>query len=67
MAQEGTNKLFLLDDFLTEEFFGFVIPKDDNYFLQWLNHFLSNIKRDGRYEQFYKKWFHDTSWLQQLQ
>jgi len=39
------------------------IRKNDSNFLKWLNKFLEEIKKDGRYDKIYKKWFKNTDWF----
>lgn len=36
---------------------GWAIRKGDPQFLNWLNRFLKQIKKDGRYDAIYEKWF----------
>ncbi len=43
----------------TREPFAIAIRKGDFDFLNWLNLFLETIKSDGRYNELYKKYFHD--------
>lgn len=67
MAQQGGQKLVLLDDVFTYEPLGFGIKKGDPDFLNWLDNFLTQIKADGRYDRIYDKWIKGTDWLQEIQ
>ena len=67
MAQQGGQKLVLLDEVFTYEPLGFGIKKGDPDFLNWLDNFLIQIKADGRYDRIYDKWIKGTDWLQEIQ
>jgi len=41
----------------TYEPFGIAIRKGDHDFLGWLNLFLSTVRKDGRYDEIYRKYF----------
>jgi polar amino acid transport system substrate-binding protein len=62
-ASYGKDKLIMLDDTITEEPVGFVLRKGHPVFLDWLNSFLKIIKKDGRYDRIYQKWFKNTDWI----
>jgi polar amino acid transport system substrate-binding protein len=62
-ASYGKDKLIMLDDTITEEPVGFVLRKGNPVFLDWLNSFLKIIKKDGRYDRIYQKWFKNTDWI----
>lgn len=57
------KKLVFLDKPFTTERLGWAIRKGDPDFLNWLNHFLAQIKADGRYEAAYQKWFKKGAWM----
>jgi polar amino acid transport system substrate-binding protein len=63
----GSGNLIILDGQMTNEPLAIAIPKGDPDFITWLNHFLKQIKSDGRYDRIYNKWLHDSSWFSQLQ
>jgi len=67
MAGKGKGKLIFLKEDLTYEPLGFAINHGDPDFLNWLNNFLRQIKHDGTYDKFYKKWFQSTDWLKRVQ
>ena len=66
-AQHAKAKLVFLDRPLTHEPLAWGINKGDPDFLNWLNHFIRQMRNDGRYERIYKKWFRDTAWIQDIQ
>ena len=69
MAQKGAGKLIHLDAPLTYEPLGWAIRKGDPDFLNFLNHFLNQMKNDNvadEYNTLYKKWFVDTKWLKSV-
>ncbi|WP_277641615.1 transporter substrate-binding domain-containing protein [Wolinella succinogenes] len=67
MAQKGQGYLVHLDTSLTYEPLGWAIKKGDPDFLNWLNHFLAQIKHDGTYDELYERWFVDNKWLEKIQ
>lgn len=67
MAREETNNnLILLDEQLSQEKVGMAIKKGDPDFLNWVNGFLYKIKKDGRYDTAFNKWFKSYKWSRQL-
>ena len=50
----------------TQEALAWAVRKGDPDMLNWMNHFLAQIKRDGIYDALYRKWFESTAWLQNL-
>lgn len=64
--QRKPQGLALLDTPFTYERLGWGIRKGDPDFLNWLNHFLDQIKADGTLEAAQKKWFKSTDWYSQL-
>ena len=67
MAQQGAGKLVFLDQPFTFEPLAWGIRKGDPDFLNFLNHFLRQIKNDGRYDRIYRKWIKSTRWLKNIQ
>lgn len=63
MAMHGGDDLVFLDKPFTVEPLAWGIRKNDPDFLNWLNKFLDEIKKDGRYDKIYKKWFRNTDWF----
>ena len=51
----------------TQEELAWAIRKNDPDFLEWLNNFLGELRKDGRYEEIYNKWFNSTEWLKYVQ
>ncbi len=66
VAQNPENLVHLKEPF-TQEALGWAVRKRDPDFLNWLNNFLAQIKRDGIYDALYKKWFENSVWLKNLQ
>ncbi|MBI2384355.1 MAG: transporter substrate-binding domain-containing protein [Gammaproteobacteria bacterium] len=65
VAQNPGNIVHLKEPF-TQEALGWAVRKGDPDFLNWLNHFLAQIKRDGTYDALYRKWFENAAWLQNI-
>ncbi len=63
MAMHGADKLVFLDEPFTIEPLAWAIRKNDPDFLDWLNKFLEEIKKDGRYNKIHNKWFKNTDWF----
>jgi len=63
IAMHGTDKLVFLDQPFTTEPLAWAIRKNDPDFLKWLNKFLEDIRKDGRYDKIYNKWFNNTDWF----
>jgi polar amino acid transport system substrate-binding protein len=63
-AMHPSAGIVFLDKPFTEEPIAWAIRKDDPDFLNWLNQFLKDIKKDGRFEKMYNKWFENTDWFQ---
>lgn len=66
-GQRGQGKLVFLDSPFTFEPIGMAIRKGDPEFLDWLNHFIQTIQRNGTRQTLYNKWFKNTNWLKDLQ
>ena len=64
MSMHGQGKLVFLDQPFTVEPLAWGIRKNDPDFLKWLNNFLTEIKKDGRYDIIYNRWFKNTDWFQ---
>lgn len=62
-AAQFPDALVHLNEPFTREALGWAIRKGDPDFLNWLNHFLRQIKDDGVYEALHRKWFENTAWL----
>jgi len=60
------DKLIHLDKPFTYEPLAWAIRQGDVDFLNWLNHFLSQIQRDGTYERLHQKWFVNGGWLSEV-
>jgi len=56
------KKLGFISQPFTQERLGWGVRKGDPDFLNWLNHFLAQMKVDGRYEAIYDRWFKSASW-----
>jgi len=67
MVMQGKDKLTFLDKPFTYEPLAWAIRKGDPDFLNWLNNFLRQIKKDGRYERIYNKWIKNTDWIRNVQ
>ena len=68
-ARQG-DKVVHLDKPLSYEPLGWAIRKGDPDFLNWLNHFLSQVQKDNvknTYKKLYRKWFVNTKWLKRIQ
>ena len=64
--QKHKKSLVLKDRPLTHERIGWGIRKGDPDFLNWLNHFLAQMKGDGRFEAHYKRWFEGSDWMNEV-
>ena len=60
------DHLLHLDEPFTKEALAWAIRKGDPDFLNWLDHFLAQIRRDGTYDALYEKWFERTEWLENV-
>ena len=66
LASTGADKLIHLNDPIVSESLGFAIRKGNPEFVAWLNRFLVQIKRDGRYETIYDRWMNRVDWKDEL-
>jgi polar amino acid transport system substrate-binding protein len=62
-AMHPSDQLIFLDDPFTKEPIAWAIRKNDPDFLKFLNGFLQEIKKDGRFDKIYNKWFISTDWF----
>ena len=59
-AMHPSDQLVFLEEPFTKEPIAWAIRKNDPDFLKFLNSFLEDIKKDGRFDKIYKKWFINT-------
>jgi polar amino acid transport system substrate-binding protein len=57
-----SDQLVFLDEPFTEEPIAWAIRKNDPDFMKFLNDFLEEIQKDGRFDKMYHKWFEQTDW-----
>jgi polar amino acid transport system substrate-binding protein len=62
-AMHPSDQLIFLDKPFTREPIAWAIRKNDPDFLKFLNGFLEEIKKDGRFDKIYNKWFVKTDWF----
>jgi polar amino acid transport system substrate-binding protein len=62
-AMHPSDQLIFLDEPFTKEPIAWAIRKNDPDFLKFLNSFLEDIKKDGRFDKIYNKWFISTDWF----
>ena len=62
-AMHPSDQLIFLDEPFTKEPIAWAIRKTDPDFLKFLNGFLQDIKKDGRFDKIYNKWFVSTGWF----
>jgi polar amino acid transport system substrate-binding protein len=62
-AMHPSDQLIFLDEPFTKEPIAWAIRKNDPDFLKFLNGFLEEIKKDGRFDKIYQKWFINTDWF----
>jgi polar amino acid transport system substrate-binding protein len=63
IAMHPSDQLIFLDEPFTKEPIAWAIRKNDPDFLKFLNSFLEDIKKDGRFDKIYNKWFIRTDWF----
>ena len=63
MAMHPSDQLIFLAKPFTKEPIAWAIRKNDPDFLKFLNSFLEDIKKDGRFDKIYNKWFINTDWF----
>ena len=62
-AMHPSDQLIFLDEPFTKEPIAWAIRKNDPDFLKFLNGFLEDIKKGGRFDKIYNKWFISTDWF----
>ena len=62
-AMHPSDQLIFLDKPFTKEPIAWAIRKNDPDFLKFLNSFLEDLKKNGRYNKIYNKWFIITEWF----
>ena len=62
-AMHPSDQLIFLDQPFTKEPIAWAIRKNDPDFMKFLNEFLAEIKKDGRFDKIYNKWFIKTDWF----
>ena len=62
-AMHASDQLVFLDEPFTVEPIAWAIRKNDPDFMKFLNGFLEEIKKDGRFDKIYTKWFINTDWF----
>jgi len=63
-AMNPSNQLVFLDKPFTKEPVAWAIRKNDPDFMKFLNDFLKQLRKDGRFDKIYNKWFKSTQWHQ---
>ena len=63
MARHMPDNVLFLNEPFTNEPIAWAIRKNDPDFLKFLNSFLEDIKKDGRFDKIYNKWFMNTDWF----
>jgi polar amino acid transport system substrate-binding protein len=66
IAMHPSDQLIFLDEPFTKEPIAWAIRKNDPDFLKFLNSFLEDIKKDGRFDKIYNKWFMSTDWFKHV-
>ncbi len=61
-AMHPSDQLIFLDRPFTKEPIAWAIRKNDPDFMKFLNHFLAQIKADGRFKKIFDKWFNSRDW-----
>lgn len=60
MRQNGQEKYKVLDEDFGDEEYGIGIRKDDTELLEKVDKALDDMKKDGTYDEIYKKWFSEN-------
>ncbi|WP_417551495.1 transporter substrate-binding domain-containing protein [Marinomonas fungiae] len=66
-AAQNKGGVVHLDQAFTYEPLGWAIRQDDVNFLNFLNNYLVQIKKDGTYDRIYDKWFNSDAWVDSIQ
>jgi polar amino acid transport system substrate-binding protein len=65
-AAQNPDRVMHLKEPFTQEALAWAVRKGDPDMLNWMNHFLAQIRRDGIYDALYRKWFEGTAWLENV-
>ena len=65
-AEKSNGKLVFLDKPFTTEPLGWAVRKGNPKFMEFLNGFLAETRKNGTYDKIYNKWFKDDTWLKEL-
>ena len=60
IEQKGKDKIKLVGDLLTGEYYGIAVAKENTELLNLVNEGLMKLKESGEYANIYKKWFGDA-------
>jgi polar amino acid transport system substrate-binding protein len=66
-ASQHKDTVVHLDQSFTYEPLGWAIRQNDPNFLNFLNNYLVQIKKDGSYDRIYDKWFKSDAWVDSIQ
>ena len=66
-ASQHKDTVVHLDQSFTYEPLGWAIRQNDPNFLNFLNNYLVQIKKDGAYDRIYDKWFKSDAWVDSIQ
>lgn len=66
-ASKNADKVVHLDQSFTYEPLGWAVRSGNPDFMNFLNNYLAQIKKDGTYARFYDKWLKSDSWLDSVQ
>ena len=67
VSKHGQGKVTHLAQAFTFEALAWGVRKGDHDFLNWLNNFMYQIKKDGTYNKIHSKWFQNDAWLKEIQ
>lgn len=66
-SKHGKDKTFLLEEAFTFEPMAIGYKQGDPDFANFINHFLLQLKNDGRYQRMVDKWLMSDAWQKQIQ
>lgn len=66
-SSQNAEKVVHLDTSFTYEPLGWAIRQGNPDFMNFLNNYLAQIKKDGTYDRIYSKWLESDSWLDTVQ
>ncbi|SBT18458.1 ABC transporter glutamine-binding protein GlnH precursor [Marinomonas gallaica] len=66
-ASQHQDNVVHLDQSFTYEPLGWAIRQNDPNFINFLNNYLVQIKKDGSYDRIYDKWFKSDAWVDNIQ